>query len=193
MVADYQRADTSDVVRFVQRLERSACARIGAGRPISDAVKPERWAKELTADSGCDPAAALTFVRAIACALTDAVGSHQKVATRPASAHLVFGYFIESIQRGLDPLREDLGDDSGTHMVYLLFDRRNELLYVGITDRGPTRLAEHYRRKPWFRFVCRVEFERYGTRAQSEAREKYLIHERAPLHNVQHNRGRHIA
>lgn len=78
-------------------------------------------------------------------------------------------------------------------MVYLLFDRDGTLLYVGITDRGPVRLAEHYRHKPWFPEVCRVEFERYPTRRDSEAREKYLIQERAPLHNIQHNRGRQIA
>ncbi len=78
-------------------------------------------------------------------------------------------------------------------MVYILFDVSNDLLYVGITDRGPVRLAEHYRHKSWFSHVCRVEFERYETRADSERREKYLIQERAPLHNIQHNKGHQLA
>ena len=78
-------------------------------------------------------------------------------------------------------------------MVYLLHDANSVLLYVGITDRGPVRLVEHYRHKPWFSQVCRVEFERYETRTASEAREKSLITKRAPLHNIQHNHGRQVA
>lgn len=73
------------------------------------------------------------------------------------------------------------------HMVYRLSDASGQLLYVGITNRGPVRLAEHYRHKPWFRDVVSVVFERYATRHESMQRERDLIVLLRPTYNIQHN------
>jgi predicted GIY-YIG superfamily endonuclease len=78
-------------------------------------------------------------------------------------------------------------EGEGQHLVYKLFDAMGALLYVGITHRGPTRLAEHYRRKSWFNEVVRVEFERFKTREICAAREAFLIKALSPRHNIQHN------
>lgn len=77
--------------------------------------------------------------------------------------------------------------EPGAHLVYRLYDRRGRLLYVGVTDRGPQRLVEHYRIKPWFGMVERVEFERFTTRRRALDRERVLIGRDAPRFNVQHN------
>lgn len=125
--------------------------------------------------------------------LVEAVGPLKDRRSRVAAARMVYAHYVETMRGRIQDRPLTVRAGSGKHMVYLLFDINDDLLYVGITDRGPVRLAEHYRHKPWFPQVCRVEFERYESRDASEAREKYLIQERAPQHNIQHNRGRRTA
>lgn len=84
-------------------------------------------------------------------------------------------------------------EEIGDHFLYRLYDAAGVLLYVGITDRGPARLVEHYRSKPWFGQVTRVEFERYPTRKICELREEFLIKKLHPRHNVIFNGSAEVA
>lgn len=177
-------------VRHLGRQQRSVLSRIGAGMPIEKTLNRNRWAKEMAQEVGCSQTEAAAWVDVIRQQVVEAIGPLQDRRERVAAARVVYAHVIE-MSRGR---RETSAPDgAGKHMVYILHDSTGSLLYVGITDRGPVRLAEHYRHKPWFADVARVEFERYDSRQESEAREKYLIQRRAPLYNIQHNRGRQIA
>lgn len=181
-------------IRYLERQEKSVLARIGAGLPARNAVVVDRWSRELSQDTACSWNEAEAFVTAIRDQLSEALDPLPGSRSRVAAARMVYAHVIEMTRSRVEALAPGANDPgSGDHMVYLLFDSFDELLYVGITDRGPVRLVEHYRKKPWFPQVSRVEFERYGTRSASEWREKYLIQRRAPLHNIQHNKGRQIA
>lgn len=187
------RSSGDSVVDYLRRQERSACSRIGAGQSAHEAIKSDRWANEAITDFNCQPADAERFVTLVRKELTSAIGPLKDRQSRVAAVRLVYGHYVEQM-RGQAPERPlSPRPAGGKHMVYLLFDFDDALLYVGITDRGPVRLAEHYRHKPWFSLVCRVEFERYESRQASEAREKYLIQKRAPYHNIQYNLRRQIA
>jgi predicted GIY-YIG superfamily endonuclease len=70
------------------------------------------------------------------------------------------------------------------HTIYLLYDARDRLLYVGISANGPARLPQHAATKSWFRKVARAEFEHVKGRVAAEARELELIRERNPRWNV---------
>lgn len=177
-------------VCYFERQQRSVLSRIGAGMPIDKALNADRWARELRAETSCSPREAEALVESVRAQVAQAIGPLRDRPSRVAAARLVYAHVIE-MSRGRRSITEGRG--GGRHMVYILHDHEGRLLYVGITDRGPVRLAEHYRHKPWFSEVARVEFERYDSRAESESREKYLIQRRAPLHNIQHNMGRQIA
>lgn len=178
-------------VRHLQRQERSVLSKIGAGVPIGAALRRDRWVHEMADESACSVAEAAAFIDVLTEQVKGAIGPLRDRRSRVAATRLVYAHVIE-MSRGRTRT-DGPGRGDGKHMVYILHDHDDRLLYVGITDRGPVRLAEHYRHKPWFTEVARVEFERYDSRAESEAREKYLIQRRAPLHNIQHNMGRQIA
>lgn len=178
-------------VSHLERQQRSVLSKIGAGEPIREAMKAERWSRELQDDADCSVAEAGAFTAVIQSQLVEAVGPLRTKPERVAAARVVYAHVME-LSRGR-VRSETPGRGDGKHMVYILYDADDRLLYVGITDRGPVRLVEHCRRKPWFPQVARVEFERYDSRADSEARERYLIQRRAPLYNIQHNQGRQIA
>lgn len=176
-------------LRYLKRQEQAILSRIGAGLDLRTAFQPARWTGELAADLGLSTSEAANLVgsirNALALALVDLNATRERVlAVRVAYAeHRSRAELYVAGAVGTTP--------AGQHLVYLLYEEAGELLYVGITDRGPVRLVEHHRSKPWFPAVVRVEFERYATRADSERREKFLISSRAPRHNVIHNQGRH--
>jgi predicted GIY-YIG superfamily endonuclease len=70
--------------------------------------------------------------------------------------------------------------------VYLYYDRRGVLLYVGITARNLQRNDEHTA-KEWWPFVNRQDVEHYPTRTDALRREKSLIQNRLPPFNKVHN------
>jgi hypothetical protein len=177
------------LARSIERQHQTVASRVGAGQPLSKAHQVERWARELASDAGASPGEASRFVEMLHSELAKAIGPIQDVGKRVAVVHTLFDFYAARTKSSGLSAQAQVGD----HMLYKLYDRHEVLLYVGITDRGPVRLAEHHRRKPWFAQVCRVEFERYQTRELSEEREKRLITDLAPLYNIQHNRGRQIA
>lgn len=73
--------------------------------------------------------------------------------------------------------------------VYLYYDARGSLIYVGITKRGQGRQLEHNAKAEWWSFVARQEVEHYGTRDEAALREKFLIRDHRPPFNQRHNKG----
>jgi predicted GIY-YIG superfamily endonuclease len=71
--------------------------------------------------------------------------------------------------------------------LYLYYDRRNVLLYVGITSRGMVRNSEHNKTKEWWPHVSRQDVRHYATRDDALAVERALIVEHRPPFNSQHN------
>lgn len=73
--------------------------------------------------------------------------------------------------------------------VYLYYDVRKVLLYVGITKQGPLRQIAHAHWAEWWPFVASQEVEHFDTRADAMRREELLIKSRGPVFNVVHNTG----
>lgn len=71
--------------------------------------------------------------------------------------------------------------------VYRYLDADGVLIYVGITNRGVQRQAEHVVHSKWWRFVHSQDVEHYDDRETAERRERYLIEKHQPPFNVVHN------
>lgn len=171
----------------LDRQERTVASRLGAGQDIGRAYDRGRWAREAAPALGLPDAYARAWVDEIERDLRAAIQTLSRPGPRDRVAASRFVY-----AKWRDKFSHRAGLP-GDQMLYLLYDKSDRLLYVGITNRGPSRLVEHYRKKPWFHEVCRVEFEWHTTREAVEDRERSLIHTRSPLHNIQHNRGRLVA
>lgn len=72
---------------------------------------------------------------------------------------------------------------TGGWTVYRLFNQRDELLYVGITNRGTQRLREHEKDKWWWPEVARVAIEHVSDEAEAHRAECVAIREENPLFN----------
>jgi hypothetical protein len=180
-------------IDHLARQERVVMGKVGAGVPIAEAIDASRWARELTEDGVVSKAEASAVMQAIRSHVVEAVGTETDCRARVAAARTVFAFIraqagpLSEYGPGDAGRRRQVADPSATHYVYRLYDGSGRLLYVGISDRGPVRLVEHYRRKPWFIDVERVEFERYASRRESEDRERHLIRTGHPRYNIQHN------
>lgn len=179
-------------IAHLERQQKTIASRLGAGWDTARALDPRRWERELADDAPTLGAAAADLTTDLMARIAAAIVGQADGRARASAALLVYAHQAETVRVG--PQLAPIGSEgNGEHMLYILRDKGGHLLYIGITDRGPVRLAEHYRHKPWFGDVAQVEFERYASRADSEAREKYLIQRLAPRYNIQHNLGRHIA
>lgn len=168
---------------LLERMERTLTSRLGAGMEIREAWNTTRWLAELQADLGEERSE-------IAVHLIAGVWENIRHARSPEDIRDVFDrmlYRIPMVGEAVAAAELELGPIS-PHLVYLLYDDRGRLLYVGVTDRGPVRLVEHYRLKPWFTDVTRVDFERRPSRKSALDHERYLIKTRRPIYNIQHNR-----
>jgi predicted GIY-YIG superfamily endonuclease len=67
--------------------------------------------------------------------------------------------------------------------LYRFFNSHRELLYVGITSRGPARIAEHANDKPWWGEVEIMTFQHFTTQAAARAAETEAIRTESPIHN----------
>ncbi len=173
------------ITRFLDRQQRTVLSAVGAGKPLSFFVFP-RWDRELSDDLECSIDEAHTINVFIHDALKSALAADHSV----TAARAVYG-FVAATLTGVDPHGDlHLSGGTGQHTVYKLFDGDRRLLYVGITSRGPQRLVEHHRKKPWFPLVESVVFEKYETRSESAHREEDLIKRFHPIHNIMHNKCR---
>lgn len=167
---------------LLDRMERTVASRVGAGQTIEEAFRRDRWKAELEGDLGERAPLAEHVIAGIAANLAHAVSVDD--------VHRAFWRMVGRADRLADTI-DGLGDEvpsTSPHLIYLLYNRLGRLLYIGVTDRGPVRLVEHYRHKSWFVEVARVDFERCASRGTAISREAHLIRTRRPLYNVQHNR-----
>lgn len=68
--------------------------------------------------------------------------------------------------------------------VYRMYDKGGVLIYVGLTDRGHLRQADHLASKAWAREIAETHWEHFDTREEAAHRERDLIEEKHPQHNV---------
>lgn len=85
-----------------------------------------------------------------------------------------------------------------SHELYRHFDREGRLLYVGITNNPPARLANHRKNpeNPWWEALAEggwTTYQRFASREELRAAERTAIKKERPLWNVQHNERRHKA
>ncbi len=78
------------------------------------------------------------------------------------------------------------GDSS--QWLYRLYDAAGALLYVGVTQCGEERFAEHRAAKSWWPDVDRTTVQTYATRAEVLLAERQAIYREKPLHNIVHAR-----
>jgi predicted GIY-YIG superfamily endonuclease len=72
--------------------------------------------------------------------------------------------------------------------LYRFYNTADELLYVGISEKGPERWKAHRKDKPWWTDVARTTTEHYDTRTEALDAERAAIIAEHPKHNVVHNR-----
>lgn len=70
------------------------------------------------------------------------------------------------------------------HVVYLLYDAANVLLYVGISCEIERRLAHHSYKSVWWREVVTVKLHHTSDRVSALDLERRWIAELKPRHNV---------
>lgn len=68
--------------------------------------------------------------------------------------------------------------------LYRLYDHEGELLYVGITCRGPARFADHAIEQGWWPEVAATTQAHYPNRADAAAAEAEAIRTEHPRYNV---------
>lgn len=83
-------------------------------------------------------------------------------------------------------LAANLRSDQQRTALYRFFDKKDRLLYVGITDRLGERWSTHMRTKPWWSKVHRQTAEWHNTRKAAAAAEIAAIQDEKPLYNVAH-------
>lgn len=72
----------------------------------------------------------------------------------------------------------------GLCTLYRFYDATDRLLYVGISEHGPERWADHRRSKRWWEDVVRSTMETFPTRAEAAAAELAAIRTEDPAYNV---------
>lgn len=75
------------------------------------------------------------------------------------------------------------------HVLYRMFTKTRELLYVGISVDVGMRFGQHADDKPWWAEVNSIELEHHDSRAAALAAERTAIIAERPVHNVVHRDG----
>lgn len=183
------------VENLLARQQRSVSAAVGAWTSYAEAMQAQRWRREMS-----DDLLSLGMLVEQADAIVGSICS--EIETEIAAIYDRYGPreerlgALEALYAGIRSRLNGQAESvlavgvGGEQMLYKLYDAVGHLLYVGITDRGPARLVEHYRHKEWFPLVNRVEFERYPTRDAVLKREEEAIKTLRPLFNIVHNQAR---
>lgn len=72
--------------------------------------------------------------------------------------------------------------------LYRYFNDQNILLYIGISVNALARLAQHKQNQTWVDEVTNIKIEKYETREEVLAIEKYAIQSEKPVFNKIHNK-----
>ena len=70
-------------------------------------------------------------------------------------------------------------------MLYRFFNDLGQLLYVGISARGPKRWSEHGRDRPWWHEVSTSTIQHFADNDEARKAESEAIRTERPLYNVQ--------
>jgi predicted GIY-YIG superfamily endonuclease len=70
--------------------------------------------------------------------------------------------------------------------LYRFYDVDGSLLYIGVTQRGEERFADHRKRKAWWPEVAATTRQVYGTRADVLTAERHAIYREKPKYNIVH-------
>lgn len=70
------------------------------------------------------------------------------------------------------------------HWVYRVFDAAGDLLYVGLTAKPETRMANHRCRAKWWGLAVRIDWQTYPDRATAEQIEADAIFDERPRFNL---------
>ena len=81
-----------------------------------------------------------------------------------------------------------IAEGERSHTLYRMFDAADQLLYVGISGRGPRRFSEHRASQRWWREVATIKVEHYELALEAEAAEREAIETERPRFNVVHAR-----
>lgn len=79
-------------------------------------------------------------------------------------------------------------DRPGTHYVYIAYNARRDVLYVGYTHQPRRRLWEHAYRSAWWQEKADVAIEGPMLRRAALDREQALIWTLGPVYNTPHPR-----
>lgn len=71
--------------------------------------------------------------------------------------------------------------------LYRLFNKQDELLYVGISSKWYERFHQHEKTQPWWLSVVKITLENFETRDEVVEAEKLAIRLEKPLHNKQYS------
>jgi predicted GIY-YIG superfamily endonuclease len=74
--------------------------------------------------------------------------------------------------------------------VYKCRDSSGAIIYIGTTNSGLRRFRQHSDGAPWFREVAMIDVEHHPSRRAAEARERELITDLQPRHNIALKRSR---
>jgi predicted GIY-YIG superfamily endonuclease/predicted transcriptional regulator len=92
----------------------------------------------------------------------------------------------DKLPLGREPERGP-GPRDGITTVYRMYDHKNVLLYVGISNRVDLRIEQHRASKDWFWRVDRIKTEEYPNRATALNVEEKAIKSERPKYNIIHN------
>ena len=71
-----------------------------------------------------------------------------------------------------------------THILYRCFNRKNALLYVGMTNHPESRFESHRKDKPWWNYVHQITMTSFSSRTELVRAEAKAIQEEKPRFNV---------
>lgn len=78
--------------------------------------------------------------------------------------------------------------DLGTEVLYRVYDQRDELLYIGISNNIFARLGLHCRESAWWGQATRYTYAVYPDRRSVRRAKCKAIRDEHPKHNTQHVR-----
>jgi len=74
-----------------------------------------------------------------------------------------------------------------THILYRMWDAKEELIYIGISRSAMVRLSQHQQTKEWAAEVHNITLEYFDSRELCKLAETKAIKSEKPKYNIVHN------